>query len=57
MVQYKPLNQLPTQEDLPKTDLAPVDSVFQVLVASLPGDILAWSWRNRAEELMKRHSI
>ena len=49
MVQYKPLNQLPTQEDLPETDFAPVDSELQVLVASLLGDILAWHWRDRAD--------
>lgn len=49
MVQYKPLNQLPTQEDLPETDFAPVDSELQVLVASLLGDILAWHWRDRSD--------
>ena len=49
MVQYKPLSQLPTQEDLPETDFAPVDSELQVLVASLLGDILAWHWRDRTD--------
>lgn len=49
MVQYKPRQALPTQDDLPETDFAPVDSELQVLVPSLLAEILAWYWRDRSD--------
>ncbi|WP_026101251.1 Uma2 family endonuclease [Synechococcus sp. PCC 7336] len=49
MVQFKPRQHLPTQDELPETDFAPVDSELQTLVASLLGDILAWHWRDRTD--------
>ncbi|WP_026100789.1 Uma2 family endonuclease [Synechococcus sp. PCC 7336] len=49
MVQFKPRQHLPTQDELPETDFAPVDSELQTLVASLLGDLLAWHWRDRTD--------
>ncbi|WP_017326907.1 Uma2 family endonuclease [Synechococcus sp. PCC 7336] len=49
MVQFKPRQHLPTQDELPETDFAPVDSELQTLVASLLGDLLAWHWRDRSD--------
>jgi Uma2 family endonuclease len=49
MVQYNPLQHLPTAEELPETDHQPVDSELQILVASLLGDILAQLWQNRTD--------
>ncbi|WP_017325128.1 Uma2 family endonuclease [Synechococcus sp. PCC 7336] len=49
MVQFKPRQYLPTQDELPETDFAPVDSELQVLAASLLGDLLAWHWRDRTD--------
>lgn len=49
MVQYNPLQYLPTAEELPETDHAPVDNELQILVASLLADILAWLWRERTD--------
>ena len=49
MVQFKPRQHLPTQDELPETDFSPVDSELQVLVASLLGDLLAWHWRDRTD--------
>ncbi|WP_017323922.1 Uma2 family endonuclease [Synechococcus sp. PCC 7336] len=49
MVQFNPRQHLPTQDELPETDFAPVDSELQTLVASLLGDILAWHWRDRSD--------
>lgn len=47
MVQYNPLQFLPTEEELPETDHKPVDSQLQVLIASLLDDILSWVWSRR----------
>lgn len=49
MVQYNPLQFLPTQEELPETDHKPVDSQLQVLIASLLDDILSWAWSHRTD--------
>lgn len=49
MVQYNPLQSLPTAFDLPETDHKPVDSQLQVLIASLLDDILCWIWRSRTD--------
>jgi Uma2 family endonuclease len=49
MVQYNPLQHLPTAEELPETDHQPVDSELQILVSSLLGDILAQLWQNRTD--------
>ena len=47
MLQYDPLQSLPTAEDLPYSDGKPVDNELQIYVASLLGEILAWYWRER----------
>lgn len=47
MIQYNPLQHLPTPEELPETDHKPVDSQLQVLIASLLDDILAWIFSSR----------
>ncbi len=47
MLQYDPLQSLPTAEDLPDSDGKPVDNELQIYVASLLGEILAWYWRDR----------
>jgi Uma2 family endonuclease len=47
MVQYNPLQSLPTAEELPETDHKPVDSQLQVLIASLLDDILVWVFSSR----------
>lgn len=47
MLQYDPLQSLPTAEDLPDSDDQPVDNELQIHVASLLGEILAWYWGNR----------
>lgn len=49
MIQYNPLQHLPTAEELPETDFQPVDSELQVLVASLLVDILAQVWADRQD--------
>lgn len=49
MVQYNPLQYLPTAEELPETDRAPVDSQLQILIANLLEEILAWLWRDRTD--------
>jgi Uma2 family endonuclease len=49
MVQYNPLQYLPTAEELPDTDGKPVDNELQILVASLLADILTWLWRARTD--------
>ena len=47
--QDKPGESLPTQDDLPETDFAPVDSELQVLAPSLLAEILAWYWSDRSD--------
>lgn len=47
MLQYDPLQHLPTAEELPETDSQPVDSELQLLVASLLADILYQLWADR----------
>jgi len=49
MVQYNPLQHLPTAEELPETDFQPVDSELQLLVASLLADILSQVWAQRQD--------
>lgn len=49
MVQYNPLQHLPTAEELPETDFQPVDSELQVLIASLLADILDRVWVERQD--------
>ncbi|MEP0881445.1 Uma2 family endonuclease [Trichocoleus sp. ST-U3] len=49
MVQYNPLQHLPTAEELPETDHKPVESQLQILVANLLEEILAWLWQNRTD--------
>lgn len=47
MLQYDPLQSLPTEEDLPYSDGKPVDNELQIMVASLLADILTLLWRSR----------
>lgn len=49
MVQYNPLQHLPTAEELPDSDDTPVDNELQILVASLLADILAQLWVDRQD--------
>ena len=49
MVQYNPLQHLPTAEELPETAHKPVESQLQILVANLLEEILAWLWQNRSD--------
>lgn len=49
MVQYKPFHSLPSAEELPDSDNAPVDNELQILVPSLLGAILAWYWQTRSD--------
>lgn len=49
MVKYNPLQNLPTAEELPETDHAPVDSQLQLVVANLLEEILASLWRERTD--------
>lgn len=49
MLQYNPLQYLPTAEELPETDHAPVESQLQILIANLLEEILAWFWRSRTD--------
>ena len=49
MVQFIPRQSLPTQDDLPDTDFAPVDSELQIHVPSLLGDSLSFHWRDRPD--------
>jgi Uma2 family endonuclease len=49
MVQYNPLQSLPTQEDLPDSDDTPVDNELQILIPTLLRAILALLWANRMD--------
>ncbi|MBV8887866.1 MAG: Uma2 family endonuclease [Chroococcidiopsidaceae cyanobacterium CP_BM_RX_35] len=49
MVQYNPLQYLPTEEDLPETDNIPVDNELQILIPTLLRAILALLWTDRQD--------
>ncbi|PSB20577.1 hypothetical protein C7B65_06640 [Phormidesmis priestleyi ULC007] len=49
MVQYNPLQSLPTEDDLPDSDDTPVDNELQVLIPSLLRSILALLWADRMD--------
>jgi len=49
MVQYDPLQFLPTEEDLPDSDDTPVDNELQTLIPTLLRAILALHWENRSD--------
>ena len=49
MVQYNPLQSLPTEDDLPDSDDTPVDNELQVLIPSLLRSILALFWAERMD--------
>lgn len=49
MVQYNPLEFLPTEEDLPDSDDTPVDNELQNLVPGLLRAILALHWQERSD--------
>lgn len=48
VVQYNPLQYLPTAEELPDSDDTPVDNELQILVPALFRAILAW-WSERQD--------
>jgi Uma2 family endonuclease len=49
MVQYNPLQYLPSSAELPDSDDTPVDNEFQNLIPNLLLGILAWVWQDRAD--------
>ena len=49
MVQYNPLQYLPTEEELPNSDNTPVDNEFQLLIPHLLRVILCLLWANRTD--------
>lgn len=49
MVQYNPLQYLPTAEELPDTDNIPVDNELQILLPTLLRAILALLWADRTD--------
>jgi len=49
MVQYNPLQYLPTDEDLPETDNIPVDNELQILIPSLLRAVLVLLWADRTD--------
>lgn len=49
MVQYNPLQYLPTAEELPETDNTPVDNELQILIPTLLRAILALLWSRRTD--------
>lgn len=49
MVQYNPLQYLPTAEELPDSDDTPVDNELQIPVAALLRAILSWLWADRQD--------
>ncbi|MBD1834421.1 Uma2 family endonuclease [Cyanobacteria bacterium FACHB-472] len=49
MVQYNPLQYLPTEEDLPDSDDTPVDNEFQIIIPFLLRAILSLLWADRMD--------
>ncbi|MBV8886063.1 MAG: Uma2 family endonuclease, partial [Chroococcidiopsidaceae cyanobacterium CP_BM_RX_35] len=49
MVQYNPLQYLPSAEELPDSDDLPVDNELQTLVPNLLRFILGWLWAARSD--------
>lgn len=49
MVQYNPLQYLPSALELPDSDDTPVDNELQILVPTLLRGILAWLWSERQD--------
>ena len=49
MVQYNPLQYLPTAEELPDSDDTPVDNELQILIPTLLRAILALVWADRMD--------
>ena len=49
MVQYNPLQYLPSSEELPDSDDNPVDNELQIPVPALLRAILAWLWAERQD--------
>ena len=49
MIQYNPLQYLPTAEELPDSDDTPVDNELQNLIPNLLRAILAWLWVERMD--------
>lgn len=49
MVQYNPLQHLPSSLELPDSDDTPVDNELQILVPTLLRTILSWLWAERQD--------
>ncbi len=49
MIQYNPLQYLPSAEELPDSDGTPVDNELQILVPALLRAILSWLWADRQD--------
>ncbi len=49
MVQYNPLQYLPSSAELPDSDGTPVDNELQNLIPNLLLAILAWAWQDRTD--------
>lgn len=49
MIQYNPLQHLPTAEELPDSDDTPVDNELQILIPNLLRAILALLWADRED--------
>jgi len=49
MLQYNPLQYLPTEEDLPDSDDTPVDNEFQIIIPFLLRAILLLLWAERMD--------
>lgn len=52
MLNYNPLQYLPSAEELPDSDDTPVDNELQILVPTLLRAILAWLWSERSDWFM-----
>jgi len=49
MIQYNPLQHLPTAEELPDSDDTPVNNELQILIPNLLRAILALLWAERED--------
>ena len=52
MLNYNPLQYLPSAEELPDSDDTPVDNELQILVPTLLRAILAWLWSEQSDWFM-----
>uniref|UniRef100_A0A1D9G7U2 Uncharacterized protein n=1 Tax=Moorena producens (strain JHB) TaxID=1454205 RepID=A0A1D9G7U2_MOOP1 len=49
MIQYDPLQYLPSAEELPDSDDTPVDNELQILIPTLLRAVLSWLWSERQD--------